>query len=257
MTDNIKLPPFPEGLCLREDIEDYAREAVRLNAQGVPEITTALDGVVSSTELGAVLTYTTSGHSRPCGQIMGANGAGDFALLIYGKPNEAEAAARLHIRELESAGYRIKAATLVTNEECYSGPQIRTLQAPNAKMSLCPECGGKRCPRAKHHDNACAQHQEQPQQERKRRYAQGTALGEFGIIPMCDQVDDEPVKVPSDDLAHEIWAAAQTAPGEGIEDAVERIAALLARRVHHDVPPRDSAKHQEQPQHVEADGTGE
>ena len=65
--------------------------------------------------------------------------------------------------------------------------------------------------------------------KRKRPYAQGTALGEFGIIPMCDQVDDEPVKVPSDDLAHEIWAAAQTAPGEGIEDAVERIADLLAR----------------------------
>ena len=41
----------------------------------------------------------------------------------------------------------------------------------------------------------------------------------------------EPVKVPSDGLAHEIWAAAQTAPGEGIEDAVERIAALLARRI--------------------------
>jgi|GEM_PF-5872004 len=33
--------------------------------------------------------------------------------------------------------------------------------------------------------------------KRKRRYAQGTALGEFGIIPMCDQVNDEPVKVPS------------------------------------------------------------
>ena len=38
----------------------------------------------------------------------------------------------------------------------------------------------------------------------------------------------EPVKV-SDDLAHEIWAAAQTAPGEEIEDAVDRVAALLAR----------------------------
>ncbi len=35
------------------------------------------------------------------------------------------------------------------------------------RMSLCPECGDKRCPRAKHHDNACAQHQEPPQQERK------------------------------------------------------------------------------------------
>ena len=37
------------------------------------------------------------------------------------------------------------------------------------------------------------------------------------------------MKVPIDDLAHEIWAAAQTAPGEGIEDAVERVADLLAR----------------------------
>lgn len=93
--------------------------------------TTAPAGVVSSTELGAVLTYSTSGHARPCGQTMGANGAGDFALLIYGKPHEAEAAARKHIQELEASGYRIKTATLVTNEECYSGPQIRTLQAPN------------------------------------------------------------------------------------------------------------------------------
>ena len=31
MTDEIKLPPFPDGMCLREDIEDYAREAVRMN----------------------------------------------------------------------------------------------------------------------------------------------------------------------------------------------------------------------------------
>lgn len=35
------------------------------------------------------------------------------------------------------------------------------------RMSLCPECGDKRCPRAKHHDNVCAQHQEPPQQERQ------------------------------------------------------------------------------------------
>jgi len=34
------------------------------------------------------------------------------------------------------------------------------------RMSICPNCGDKRCPRAKHHDNACAQHQEQPQKKR-------------------------------------------------------------------------------------------
>jgi hypothetical protein len=51
--------------------------------------------------------------------------------------------------------------------------------------------------------------------------------GLFRIAPQLA----EPVKVPSDDLAHEIWAAAQTAPGEGIEDAVERVAAILAEPV--------------------------
>lgn len=32
-----------------------------------------------------------------------------------------------------------------------------------------------------------------------------------------------------DALAHEVWSAAQRAPGEGIEDAVQRIAAILSR----------------------------
>ncbi|MDY0074066.1 MAG: hypothetical protein RBR77_15645 [Thauera sp.] len=53
----------------------------------------------------------------------------------------------------------------------------------------------------------------------------------------------EPVKVPSDDLAHEIWAAAQTAPGEWIDGAVERIAALLARRIEGDGEPSDYLAH--------------
>lgn len=38
--------------------------------------------------------------------------------------------------------------------------------------------------------------------------------------------EQEPVS-PSID-AHELWAAAQLTPGEGIEDGVDRIAALLA-----------------------------
>jgi predicted Zn-ribbon and HTH transcriptional regulator len=33
-------------------------------------------------------------------------------------------------------------------------------------------------------------------------------------------------------LAHEIWAAAQLAPGEGIVDGVDRIAALLRKEAH-------------------------
>ncbi|MDN8038529.1 hypothetical protein [Burkholderia vietnamiensis] len=33
----------------------------------------------------------------------------------------------------------------------------------------------------------------------------------------------------ADALAHEVWSAAQRAPGEGIEDAVQRVAAILSR----------------------------
>lgn len=42
--------------------------------------------------------------------------------------------------------------------------------------------------------------------------------------PAQPQPERQPV---SEQLAHEIWSSAQLAPGEGIEDGVERIAALL------------------------------
>lgn len=88
--------------------------------------------VLSNDGLGAVLTYRTKGHNRPCGQTIGANGAGEFAVLISGKPEDAWAFAGEYLRDLERRGYRIEEAILVTNEECYSGPQIITAQAPNA-----------------------------------------------------------------------------------------------------------------------------
>lgn len=64
--------------------------------------------------------------------------------------------------------------------------------------------------------------------KRKRRYAQGTALGEFGVIPMCDQVDDEPVKALSDD---DIYRLANDFSGMTFEDldVVAFGRALLAR----------------------------
>jgi len=67
--------------------------------------------------------------------------------------------------------------------------------------------------------------------KRKRRYAQGTALGEFGIIPMCDQVDDEPVKVPSDtdidELSRELGLQSAAYPSKSMVRDFAR--ALLAR----------------------------
>ena len=40
---------------------------------------------------------------------------------------------------------------------------------------------------------------------------------------------NETVAEGTDALAHEVWSAAQRAPGEGIEDAVQRVAAILSR----------------------------
>lgn len=59
-----------------------------------------------------------------------------------------------------------------------------------------------------------------------------------GLVPVYTA--PQPVTIPvgwmlvpkhrgADALAHEVWSAAQRAPGEGIEDAVQRIAAILSR----------------------------
>ena len=60
----------------------------------------------------------------------------------------------------------------------------------------------------------------------KRRYAQGTALGEFGILPMCDQVDDETVKVPSDEEIDAIVSKHFQLPGN-VSGAYAVIAEVL------------------------------
>jgi len=88
--------------------------------------------VLSTDGLGAILTYSTKGHNKPCGQTVGANGAGDFAMLIYGTPDEAWKLARDHLERMERAGYKIDEALIVPNYEGYSGPFITTAQAPNA-----------------------------------------------------------------------------------------------------------------------------
>ncbi|KVG03164.1 hypothetical protein WJ21_04560 [Burkholderia vietnamiensis] len=48
-------------------------------------------------------------------------------------------------------------------------------------------------------------------------------------VAFCDSIANETVAEGADALAHEVWSAAQRAPGEGIEDAVQRIAAILSR----------------------------
>ena len=83
--------------------------------------------------LGAVLTYRTTGHNRPCGQTIGANGLGEYVVLITGDPDHAYQAAREYLRDLERNGYRITEAILVTNEDAYSGKPISVIHAPNVE----------------------------------------------------------------------------------------------------------------------------
>lgn len=104
-------------------------------------------------ELGAVLTYTSSGRSGVHGMTIGADGSGNFAVLFIGTSAEAENAATEYLRRLRRAGYRISAAHIVPNEQLFTGTTIRVvgaplpgMEAPNAVLSgaateTTTECG--------------------------------------------------------------------------------------------------------------------
>jgi hypothetical protein len=78
--------------------------------------------------LGGVLSYTTTGHRRPCGQALGANGAGDFCIVFLCDREQAETKARDYLRKMESNGYRITTALFVPNDKNdggYGGNPLR------------------------------------------------------------------------------------------------------------------------------------
>lgn len=82
------------------------------------------DSQVSSNSIGGVLTYNRKGRRGICGQVIGADGSGEFAYVIEGTPDEANAWATAHIRAQEENGYRFESVTIVLNEECYSGSAL-------------------------------------------------------------------------------------------------------------------------------------
>lgn len=85
--------------------------------------------VAVDARIGAILAYDTKGHSKPCGQTMGANGVGQFVVIFHGTIEQSDAAAREHIRSLERAGHRFNACLLVNAEEGYHGPVITHVNA--------------------------------------------------------------------------------------------------------------------------------
>lgn len=77
--------------------------------------------------LGAVLTYEDRGSYGTRGQTIGADGCGWFSVLFYGTPDDAHRAAGEYLRALCAAGRRIRNTCVVTNEDGYSGPNVRTV----------------------------------------------------------------------------------------------------------------------------------
>lgn len=77
--------------------------------------------------LGAVLTYENQGGPGAHGQTLGADGCGAFSVLFFGAPDDARHAAVEYIRRLRAAGHRIRGDCVVTNEQSYSGPNVRAV----------------------------------------------------------------------------------------------------------------------------------
>lgn len=68
-------------------------------------------------QVGGILTYRTSGHRRPCGQTVGADGSGTFCIIFSGSPEDAEDKARAYIRKLELDTYVIENVLFVANDD--------------------------------------------------------------------------------------------------------------------------------------------
>ncbi|MCA8237692.1 hypothetical protein [Burkholderia cenocepacia] len=76
-----------------------------------------------------VLTYSTQGHRNPCGQTMGANGCGEFAILYYGDIDSAESQARTHILNMKGASYQFDWVSIIrSDDEAYYGPVMTSVE---------------------------------------------------------------------------------------------------------------------------------
>lgn len=81
--------------------------------------------------IGGVLTYEIKSGGRICGNTIGADGSGEFAVIIEATPDVADQWARDHLRKLEASGVRIGRIVFVSGQETYSGRPIQTVK-PNA-----------------------------------------------------------------------------------------------------------------------------
>ena len=85
--------------------------------------------------IGGVLTYEIKPGGRACGQTIGADGSGEFAVVINGTPDDAEQWARDYLRKIEASGAKLGRVVFVRSEECFTGPMV---------MEVTPNGGVKR-----------------------------------------------------------------------------------------------------------------
>lgn len=85
----------------------------------------ASEPVTDAARPAVVLAYSTKGHSKPCGQTMGANGCGEFVTIYYGDIDAAEKIAREKISAMQRDSYRFNWALVMrADEEAYRGPAM-------------------------------------------------------------------------------------------------------------------------------------
>ena len=88
--------------------------------------------------IGGVLTYEIKSSGRVCGNTIGADGSGEFAVVIEGTPDVADQWARDYLRKMEASGVRLGRILFVSGHETYSGCPIQTV-APNAGIHRAAE----------------------------------------------------------------------------------------------------------------------
>lgn len=83
----------------------------------------------------AVLWYSTLGRGGVSGQAVGADGSGEFAFIIRGDMNAADAWARDHVRSLEKAGHRFAHCSIVHAVPGYCGDFVQHITATTQEPS--------------------------------------------------------------------------------------------------------------------------
>lgn len=88
-------------------------------------------GAACKPKIGGVLFYSVKPSTRPHGQIVGDDGAGDCACVIYGAPDAAEEYARKQLWKIASAN-RLGEHRFVRNEGGYYGPSVQIVEVSDA-----------------------------------------------------------------------------------------------------------------------------